>query len=576
VNPKDLSDLLSPETLRRQIAATEEHVKAEHRHNAGAIRERLRGEPGNPTLYIELARQLSALNDYSAVLEVLREGVRNCPSEEVYRALVDTLAECNLTDEAIRVAQDGIARFPNSYLLRLPEALLLPLVYDSTAQIDRCRDRYAAGLERLHDEFDADIPSQRESALKGIARHINFQLGCQGRDDRALQERYGEFVSRVMQVDQTERARPRPRVSRPAKLRIGYFAAHFHHNSLASTHLSWLEEHNRTDFELFAYYVGDETDHVTEQTRRATDHFYHRPRDVTAVRRQALADHLDVAVFLDVGTHPAMTLLAAERLAQVQCASWGYPTTTGLSSIDYYLSSDLMEPPDGDAHYCERLVRLPGIGVCVRRPSVPRALLKPNRQDIGLGADRVVYLCCQQPHKYLPEHDDLFPQIAIAVPNAQFVFLSRNAYVTRSLMDRFERAFSQRGLSASDYCVFLGERGLFEYWALNLASDIFLDSLEWSGCNTTLEAIDCGLPIVTLPGRFMRGRHSYAILTQLGVPDTIAADKRDYVRIAARLGVDRDWRQTIVETMGAQRDRLFSDTRSVVALEQFFRDVTRR
>ena len=89
-------------------------------------------------------------------------------------------------------------------------------------------------------------------------------------------------------------------------------------------------------------------------------------------------------------------------------------------------------------------------------------------------------------------------------------------------MGSIQRAFSQRGLSASDCCVFLGERGLFQYWR-NLGH--FSRFPQWSDAIPHSKP-STGLPVVTLPGKFMRGRRSYAILRNQ-VPDTIAVDKRD-------------------------------------------------
>ena len=359
------------------------------------------------------------------------------------------------------------------------------------------------------------------------------------------------------------------------RIRIGYVSAHFHDHAVSRMYLGWLEAHNTDEFELFAYHVGGNADHVTERARRACDHFRGSFADLGATYSQALADKLDIAVFLDVGMHPTMTQLSTARVAPVQCAGWGFPTTTGSSAVDYFLSSELMEPPDGDMHVSEDLIRLPGIGLCYDRPAVPRTLLDGSRSSVGLDSDRIVYLCCQQPLKYLPQHDDVFPRIAKEVPAAQFVFLSPNDIVGRTLRRRLDVAFSKMNLAAERYCAILPERGRFDYWNLNLASDVFLDSFEWSGLTTTMEAVACGLPVVTLPGRFMRGRHSYGILTQLEIPETIARDKTDFVRIATRLGCDRDWRRQIVHRMDSNQDRLYSDLRSVAALEQFYRDVTR-
>ena len=207
---------------------------------------------------------------------------------------------------------------------------------------------------------------------------------------------------------------------------------------------------------------------------------------------------------------------------------------------------------------------------------IPRALLSKPRSHFGLREDRTVYFCCQSSFKYLPQHDDVFVEIAKRLPASQFVFKARNDAVRDDLWGRLKRAFAAEGLNVTEYCVLLPQLPTsLDYWNLNLVSDIFLDTLEYSGCITTLEAIACGLPIVTAPGGLNRSRHSYAILTQLGVTDTIARDKEEYVNIAVRLGLDRDCRARIVQRMAARHGQLFGDTICVRALEDFFRSVVR-
>ena len=71
----------------------------------------------------------------------------------------------------------------------------------------------------------------------------------------------------------------------------------------------------------------------------------------------------------------------------------------------------------------------------------------------------------------------------------------------------------------------------------------------------------------------MRGRHSYGILRQLGVTETIAKDKTDYVNIAARLGLDQSWRETVVKKMIEGFPKLYWDTGCVRALESFYEGV---
>ena len=90
--------------------------------------------------------------------------------------------------------------------------------------------------------------------------------------------------------------------------------------------------------------------------------------------------------------------------------------------------------------------------------------------------------------------------------------------------------------------------------------------LRWSGGNTSLDAIACALPVVTLPGAFMRARQSAAMLELVGVPELVARDADDYVAIAARLASDRAWRDDLSARIDRGAARLFDDPAPVEAL----------
>jgi len=413
------------------------------------------------------------------------------------------------------------------------------------------------------------------SASAGCFRKaFKFLPWLSGGDDRLPQQQYGQFVHRVVSANypQWVQARPMPPVPAGGRIRVGYISAHFRNHSITKLFTGWLQERDRQDFEVFVYHNGSAVDWVTEKLRTVSDHFYHLPGKFEELCRKIMADNLHVVVFLDV-RHRRMAMMSSLRLAPVQCAAWAHPITSGSPMIDYFLSSDLMEPDNGQDHYCERLIRLPGIGVYFPKPVIPRPLLVKTRRDFGIGDERVVFLCCQSSFKYLPQHDDIFVQIANQIPSSQFVFLGLNEAVGKDFRRRLGRAFRDSRLEAEDYCVILSPLSTFDYWNLNLISDIFLDTLEWSGGVSTLEAIACGLPVVTQPGTFMRGRHSYGILRQLGVTGTIARDKKEYVEIAVRLGLDPEWRAQIIRDMEINSSRLFFDTKCVRALEVFFRSV---
>ena len=285
-------------------------------------------------------------------------------------------------------------------------------------------------------------------------------------------------------------------------------------------------------------------------------------------------DQLSVLTYLDIGMDPLITKLAGLQLAPIQCLSWGHPITSGSPTIDYFLSSDLMEPANGEQHYCERLIRLPNISISYPdpQPAIPEITNSKQRSDFNLRDDSIIYLSCQSLYKYLPRYDYIFAVIAQRVPQAQFVFV-RYHYgekINEQFRRRLAKAFAEVGLNSEDYCVILPRLNQYNYFAINTLSDVYLDTLSWSGGNTTLEAIGCNLPVLTCPGEFMRGRHSYAILQMLGVTETIAHTEAEYIDTAVRLGLEPEWRQAIREKIAANHANLYSDRVCIEALETFY------
>jgi CRISPR-associated protein Csy1 len=107
------------------------------------------------------------------------------------------------------------------------------------------------------------------------------------------------------------------------------------------------------------------------------------------------------------------------------------------------------------------------------------------------------------------------------------------------------------------------------YLQVNCACDALLDTLRWSGGNTSLDALACGLPMVTLPGALMRGRQTAAMLQMAGVPELVARDADDYVRIAVRLGTDATWSAAQSARPAAGAAAVFDRREPIEALARF-------
>jgi predicted O-linked N-acetylglucosamine transferase (SPINDLY family) len=385
---------------------------------------------------------------------------------------------------------------------------------------------------------------------------------------------HGEMVAQIMDAAFPRRPGPARRSWRSGDpIRVGVVSAMFwRHSVWRLPTRGWLENMNRERFQLLGYHVGARRDDQTAEAARLFDRFAQGPRGLAEWVATIERDAPHVLIYPEIASDQTTLQLAALRLAPVQCTSWGQPATSGLPTIDYYLSSEAMEPPDGDAHYTERLVRLPGLGTAYDPAWAAWGDPLPAADAWAtpdLPANGVRFLCCQSVTKYLPAHDEVIPRIAAELPAARFVFVEIRPGPTAIFRRRLEAAFARRGLCADDFCRFVPGRPHAAFSALIRDADVFLDSIEWSGCNTTLDALAHGVPVVTLPGPLMRGRHSLAILTAADATETIAESVDGYVEHAVRLGRDTNWRRHVRSMMRRGAARVFNDVAPVRALERF-------
>ncbi|HEY2137099.1 MAG TPA: hypothetical protein VGH49_14500 [Xanthobacteraceae bacterium] len=450
----------------------------------------------------------------------------------------------------------------------------LPILYAEASEIGECRAGYAAWLKRLcADVGRAGAPA---ALCDAIGSHQPFYLAYQGENDRELQASYGALVSRIMAAKFDPPVLPPPPAA-DEPVRLGIVSAFFRqHSNWKIPIKGWLGGLDRRRFRVFGYYVGTDADAETEAAAGLCERFVRGPRSLDDWRRTIMADAPHILLYPEIGMDKMTAQLAAQRLAVVQGSSWGHPVTSGFPTVDFFLSSDLMEPPDGQAHYSERLVRLPNLSIYYEPPAVRPVAL--DREALGLRSGAVVYWGCQSLPKYLPQFDAVFARIAGEVGDCQFVFIefAGGAHVTELFRARLDRAFAALGLRAAEHCVVLPRLDPDRFVAALGRCDIVLDSIGWSGCNSTLESLAHDLPIVTLAGTQMRGRHTAAILAMMGLGDMVASTLDEYIATAVRLGRNADERAAAAARVAANKHRVYRDRACIAALEEFLDGAARR
>lgn len=490
-----------------------------------------------------------------------------------YFNLAEVYHQQGLWQKSLNCLKRGLSIKPDSRLLQLSYCMnQLPGICSDIAEIQTRRIAYSESLKNLIKDVRSFSQAEKAKLADEIGKVTPFYLAYQGLNDRDLQRDYGNLLVNLSQSKYPQWSLPigKTIIARDEKVRIGFVSGFFHNHSVWKIPLrGWLKNLDKTKFEIFGYYTQTKQDRVAREAIELCDRFIEAPRSLEQWCEDITRDRLHVLIFPELGMDRVTTKLACLRLAPVQVTSWGHPITSGLSTIDYYLSSDLMEYQEADEHYTETLVRLPNLAIYYQLEEVQPQIV--NREDLKLAESDIVFWCCQSLFKYLPQHDDIFPRIAQQLNNSKFIFIRapQSEAITKIFCQRLNKAFDEYGLNFANFCVILPRLSNAEFVGITAISDIFLDSIGWSGCNTAMESTRFDLPIVTLPGELMRARHAMAILKMMGIEQTIASSKEEYIEIAVRLGSNPRYRREITQQVAANKHRLYEDYQPIEALQKF-------
>jgi protein O-GlcNAc transferase len=486
-------------------------------------------------------------------------------------------------ERARQLWREILAANPLQLEASLRLAMSVPGIYANEAAIDVSRSEVESGLSALLGRAGAFSAAAKPDVLRDI-QASNFFLAYQGRDDKALQARYARLVATVLQSHLPDFFEPiefhAPPLPPAPRVRIGFVSRFFFASTAGNYFASWVRDLPRDVFDVSVFYTGERDDSLTASIRDRADYFVHQDMPFEKLAASIKTASVDVLVYPELGMDAKIYALAALRLAPVQVCGWGHPVTSGHVNVDYYLSCAAMEPANAVEHYNEKLHLLPGLGTCYAMPKTLDPLHEVGRRqraDFQLPPDKTLYLLPQSLFKIHPDNDALITRLLAGDENGVLVmFATQYASWTRLFVERLQRAFARAGLAPEGRVKILPHMSHDEYKRVNQLCDVMIDTLHWSGGNTSLDALAMGLPIVTLPGELMRGRQSAAMLSMLGLQELIAKDAGDYLRIALKLGKDAAFRAEVSARILENRQRLFDDKSATAAFAAFLKEVAQR
>lgn len=524
------------------------------------------------------ARGIAArlLHNHASAVSALRTALRADPDDvttEVELALA--LQDCGEEEESRSRLENLSTKWPEGERLRWLAALSLPAIAADAEAGEASRRRFIRGLDRIESELRLDTPEHVAAAFEAASSMVPFHLHYRAEDNSELQKRFGAIVSRCVAAAAPELVQccEWRALAHGGPMRVGFVSSHLHAHSVSRFFGSLITERGEGCSETFVWHTGEDRDAATEALAQRVEHFRHHFAPPLDVAREIRAAQLDALVLLDVGMDPGTQVLGSLRLAPLQCAAYGHPVTTGLAGIDFFLSGEELEPTETQADYSEQLVRLPGIGTQPRRP--------PDGGDGSwLDCDGPPWvLCLQNPLKFTPDFDDLLLDVLTRLPVRVGTFAVVPSIAAR-WRTRFERRAAERlgmetASAVSRLCVLEPVAHADLVAGIGRAHAV-LDTPHFSGGSTSLDAIAAATPLVTVAGSRLRANQSAAMLRIIGMPELVAKDREEQIRILERVVGDNAERERLRERMRKGAPRLFDDPTPARALQSFLNHAVAR
>jgi predicted O-linked N-acetylglucosamine transferase (SPINDLY family) len=313
--------------------------------------------------------------------------------------------------------------------------------------------------------------------------------------------------------------------------------------------------------------LGSSNDEETKLAKTKASTFTQDQASLEKWVSAILDKNIEVIIYPEIGMDQITVQLANLRLAPLQLVSWGHPETTGIPTIDYYLSAKLFEDSHAQDNYTEKLFELPNLGCTYSNLAVIPST--PDVEIWGINTHFPILLCPGTLQKYAPEYDCLFIEIVKRLGKCNIVLFTSTKERALVFKERLTKLFIEAELNLNDYVVFIPWLKSSDFYGLMQQSDVLLDPIGFSGFNTAMQAIDCDLPIVTREGRFMRGRLASGILKRMSLSELIVNTEEDYIALVVRLVEDKKYRQDMGKKIYENKAVLYNDLEPVQALETF-------
>lgn len=556
---------------------------------------------------------LETMGNSNAALYWLNEALRIDPYlKDTLINLAGYYQDLGLIDEAREKLEKVLEIGFKTYFVRLRSSILMLPVHASWESMISERNNITQNLKLLLNDIENDIRNNKtvSSTLNSLLDRIHFYIPYCGINDRYFQQLV-QNVYRLTIVDfnlvspQLIRSVSNQNVpsnndnsisntplhkigltsflllqQKKMKVRVGFLSKFFGifepHGLLLDGVMKYLP---RNIFEVIALPVA-RTDGkpIDPSIVESCDAVYEVSLSHEHASTQISTLEIDILIFADTMSEPMTHFLAHRRSSPIQIAFWGNPITSASTQIDYFVSADLMEHPyrtrmpNSEDPYTEQVILLDGQGIWYDSPesvSTEIVLKKVNldhrvakqlevtRDRFNISKDWFVYFCPQSVFKMHPLFDMVMAEILNRNPQGHiFVTGGRKEEWTKIYIDRLHESL---GVELSKRLHMIPRVSSEQFISLLSIADVLLHPFPFDGSRTSADGIIAGIPFITLPTEYLRGRMGASFYRTMNIPDLVARNVSEYVTIATKLCANQTFYNDMVKLVKEREYLVWED-----------------
>ncbi len=355
------------------------------------------------------------------------------------------------------------------------------------------------------------------------------------------------------------------------KIRIGYYAADFHEHAGMINMSGIFQNHNKDEFEIYAFYYGDvKKDKTHYKIKKFFDKFFYvNDLDDLEIYKLSINNKIDIAIFRAGLTVNARNTIFSHKVAPIQINFLGYPGTTGQDGIDYIIADDYVIPEDHQKFYSEKIIHLTNC-YYPRDNSRIISFTDFTRQDYNIPKNSFVFCSFNNSYKITEEEFKVWMKILNKVKNSILLLLASDKKIKLNLCNEIKK----NNVDISRV-IFLDKINFEDHLARHRLADLFLDSFNVNAHTSAVDALWTGLPILTKKGNSLASRICGSLLKHFQLDDLVASTKQDYFNKAVELATDRDKYKKIKEKITKPKnvENYFNTKNYTLSLEKAYKKV---